>query len=75
MNPYKYAIHPGYVIASDGDKHFIGYRQLINLYGVNPAECFEWNDSARLGKRWEDYIHLHPSESGNYNLPKADEEI
>lgn len=35
---------PGWIISStDGDKHWIGYGKLIQLYGLNPRECERWN--------------------------------
>lgn len=36
----RYVIHPGYVFSkNDGQCHYINGRQLIRLYGLNPAEC------------------------------------
>lgn len=62
----KYAILPGYVFSrSDGDRHFITAKQLIQLYGVNPAECIEVGE----GVDWTGFIPLSPRDDGDYSLP------
>lgn len=64
----KYAIHPGYVVSkNDGDKHFIKYHQLIELYGVDPKECFEWSEHTP-GHEYGKYTHLFPDYDGNYKV-------
>lgn len=41
----KYLVIPGIVTSqSDGDRHYIGPMNLIELYGVNPDECLILND-------------------------------
>lgn len=61
----KYAIHPGWIISrNDGDRHFITFRQLCDLYDVDPKECFPWSDGAGLTE--SKYIHLYPRKDGNY---------
>lgn len=73
----KYVLHPDHVIARDGDMHFISFKQLIQLYGLERSDCYN-NDT--LGDtscmKLEECIHLYPREDGNYNLPeKQDEEV
>lgn len=64
----KYAIHPGMVRSkNDGDLHFISFKKLCRLYGVNPEECFKWSDSC-LGHHWGNYEHLYPKYDGDYQL-------
>ena len=37
----KFIIVGGFVTSrSDGDRHFISARQLCELYGLNPDDCF-----------------------------------
>jgi hypothetical protein len=37
----RYAVYPGPVRSrNDGQIHHIGARQLMQLFGVNPRECF-----------------------------------
>ena len=68
-----YVLVPGYVIARDGDEHYISARQLQRLYGVDPANCIE----APTGPRafgWKppaDAVFLHARCDGDYSLPTA----
>ncbi len=69
-----YALHPGYIYSrKDGDRHFIGMSQLVDLYQLRHDEVVVW-DSERpetfLAKNWDDYIHLFPREDGKYELPE-----
>ena len=67
----KYAIHPGNIESKhDGDIHWIGYGQLIKLYGVDPKECFCWGNQDLFSHgRLEKYVHLYPDFDGKYKLP------
>jgi len=65
----KYAVHPGPVFSKDGDEHFVGFDELIRLYGVPADECLMWDDSRPqtfVGLRGEDYLHLYPKGDWNY---------
>ena len=66
MEEKRYAIHPGWGYSQDGDRHYIGYFRLIELYKLNPKECIRWDDFA--GRRWNDYVHLYAESDGNYQL-------
>jgi len=71
----RYAVHPGYVdSANDGDTHFIGFRQLCSLYGIDPAECINMRaDMAYHGLSRNDIhslIALYPRRDGNYKIPE-----
>ena len=69
----KYLIVPGYVTSrSDRQEHFIGARQLMRLYGVNPAECVVADDT-RPGMNGQGLWPLRPRFDGNYRLPSSDE--
>lgn len=73
----KYAVHPGYVYSRDGDYHYISIQTLMELYQVDPQDCIIWDDARRetfLGRHIENYIHLYPSDSGNYSLPNHKED-
>lgn len=62
----RFCIHPGFVVsANDGDRHYISYPKLIELYGVNPKDCaqFRANSAIHMGKTC-----LRPSSSGRYRL-------
>ena len=67
-----FAVHPGFVTsASDGDRHYIGYNQLVELYGVDPKQCIGWDDrdpSTFRGRSEKNYIHLYPKANGDYRL-------
>lgn len=65
----RFVVVPGEVISkSDGDRHFISARQLIDLYRVNPAECIVLDrphaDAQRL---MESFIVLRPRYDGDYS--------
>lgn len=60
-----YAIHQGFVIARDGDEHFISARELAQLYHVPNDDWVEW----RHGMSDSGFIHLYPKASGDYTLP------
>lgn len=60
----KYVIHPGFVLSKqDKDTHYIGYSQLIALYGVDPRNCELYSPMFNYGS---EYVHLHPRFDGNY---------
>lgn len=64
----KYAVHPGRVISrSDSQEHFITGQQLIQLYGLPPAETkvITEQDEAR-GLTWDGLKHFYPRMDGNY---------
>lgn len=69
MTRKRYVIHPGWVVSRrDGDRHFIGYWQLVQLYRVNPAECIHADQTLGMKKKHlQAMTHLHPSVSGNYD--------
>lgn len=71
----KYVVWPDYVRSkTDGQEHFISFRQLCHLYGVNPAECYDASmveivrgiDRTKL-------IDLMPRYDGNYTLPTKED--
>jgi hypothetical protein len=69
----KYVVHPGFVTScNDGQEHYITARDLVRLYGVNPAECGAvWPDdpSAIVGCDMTTLVHLYPRNDGDYKLP------
>ncbi len=71
----KYVVLPGPVRSSrDGQWHHIKASQLINLYGVKPAECLmlDYNNPERLkGLNIDHLIRLFPRMDGNYKLEGA----
>lgn len=67
----KYAIHPGWVISiRDGDRHWVGERQLMGLYNLKPRECIVVRGSSDLkgytGEFLNSLKHLYPLSNGNY---------
>lgn len=60
MRRIKYVVLPGYIRSdSDGQEHFIGERQLMDLYRVDPRECIvhRYDDPAPIP---DDLIPLMP---------------
>lgn len=70
-----YVLHPGPVRSRhDGDVHHIPARELARLYGVPPTSCAVHRDPLPgcHAKVWPPgTVHLYPSSSGNYTLPKV----
>ena len=64
----KYALHPGYVIASDGDKHYISAGMLRDLYGLNKShEWVVWDErESYIGGNRKGCEHLYPKTNGAY---------
>jgi hypothetical protein len=76
----KYVICPGKVTSqNDGQRHYIGYMQLMRLYGVDPRECEIhepapwWPESYyRIAEeRQRGLPRLGPRYDGNYKLHNA----
>ena len=71
----KYLVIPGPVVIPGGhpdDFHWVGARDLMLLYKVNPAECHigRPNDLRTLAAiNDRRYIVLRPRADGNYTLP------
>lgn len=67
----KYAVYPGNVRSQhDGDFHYIGFRQLCELYGVSPALCIDMSrPESRVGRDLSKLVALRPSYRGDYTLP------
>ena len=69
----KYLVCPGFVIASDGDKHWINPAQLMSLYGVDEKDCaFQRSCAGRYPREWDNLVRLVPQSSGNYSIPATD---
>lgn len=66
-----YAIHPGEVVSkTDGERHFIGYHRLIELYRLPPEKCIEWKFPLSLRGNEKFFIHLYPDQEGVYRNPE-----
>ncbi len=81
-------IHPGEIRCDDGDIHFIGVSQLIDLYGALPSDNIYvydiknpyhrriLNGIVEEGEEYPNWIHLYPDPMGRYfNIHDADERI
>lgn len=63
-----YVLVPGWVrSASDGDRHYVGARQLAALYRVPLRRCLVKADRPRQFP--EGAVFLHPRPDGNYRPP------
>jgi len=61
----KYRIHADYILAKDGDRHFITERALIRLYEIPPNEA---TSSKNRSTQHLQLINLYPNSNGIYNL-------
>ena len=74
MAKIKYLVKGGYVLSrNDGDRHYVGAGQVIELYGVDPRECKvvkSWSELNFYRRKYgEDVKVLRPNSAGNYKLP------
>jgi hypothetical protein len=77
MKKPLYVIKPGYVYSrNDGDRHYISYSQLVQLYGVPLKYCIQYG-SGRYFMSMEGYseddtdvITLAPRYDGDYEQMK-----
>ena len=66
-----YILHPGYVTSkNDGDEHYVGPCQLMELYRVEPRECIVYADKGYHVSAPGD-VHLYPRYDGNYSIDSA----
>ncbi len=71
MRMIKYLVYPGEVNSqNDGDIHFISFKQLVQLYGVNPRECI---DATKISKKALSGLEptctkLFPRYNGDYKI-------
>jgi hypothetical protein len=64
----KYLVYPGYVISkNDGEKHYISFMKLIELYRVDPRECINAS-MASFGIHRCGLKRLMPDTTGRYKL-------
>jgi hypothetical protein len=64
-----FVVRPGYVTSrSDGDRHWIGAQQLMELNGVDPRDCVIEDPKIPLhpGYDVESMVVLEPKEDGEY---------
>lgn len=68
----KYFVYPDRTMSkNDGDIHYISAKQLIDLYGVNPAECqIILKPEDERGYDTSKITRLRPRMDGNYSLLK-----
>jgi hypothetical protein len=62
----KIFLHPGWISIA-GQPHYVGSKQLAQLYGVPNHECrvITEHDNGRFLAGKND-LHLYPREDGNY---------
>ena len=81
MSEIHYAIHPGNIVAQDGNVHFVGIRELAELYGLKPEEYMVWDEVLNVNMinplTGDRLIHLYPKEDGSYfKVPRrADDQL
>lgn len=70
LGPHRYAVYPGFVISnSDGQRHYISFKRLCELYQLNPAECIDatWEGQVR-GRDLSQFTHIYTRADGKYPL-------
>jgi hypothetical protein len=71
----KYLVIGGPITSqNDGDEHYVNAKRLVELYRVDPRECFMTEEKTFnndiLGVDTSKLIVLRPDYRGNYNIPK-----
>ena len=71
VSKVKFVVHPGWVIsANDGDRHFIGFQRLCQLYHLNPIECLDASNERQMRgwseERFAELKHVNPRSNGMY---------
>ena len=70
----KYLLHPGYVVSTDGKRHYITAKMLMKLYNVPPEECVTYLPY-RPYPNQDKLIDLYPVSSGEYkDMQKQEKE-
>lgn len=65
----RYILYPGCITSkNDGDLHYIGARQLADLYGIDFSKCTIVRSSTNGFVDRKNDIHLHPKHNGNYDM-------
>lgn len=69
-------LHPGWVTSkTDGTRHFIEFRVLVDLYRFDPRDCINANSDnwarpwERGQNRGEPWRHYWPRADGDYSVP------
>lgn len=70
----KYLVKPGVVRSrADGDRRYISFSKLIELYQVDRRQCVNYENFSMRGFGARQYlaglIVLEPREDGEYNVP------
>jgi hypothetical protein len=74
----KYLVCPGYIVSrEDGHVRYIGYKDLIRLYGVDPDDCVLYTEIMQQAgfPNKEKQVCLLPREDGKYNLEERNGEM
>lgn len=70
----RYAVYPGSGWSrNDDQRHYIAFRELCGLYGVDQGECVDMGPGGnRRGFREPPgMIRLYPRNDGDYTVPES----
>lgn len=63
----KYVLHPREIRSkSDGQIHWVGFMQLIELYGISPRLCIDASCNTGFCREIDLEINLYPRHDGKY---------
>ncbi len=74
MGQKLYAVYPGHIMARDGDRHFISFHRLCELYRVDPKLCINMGGAreSRISMDMTGLKILHPQHAPeSYKLPES----
>jgi hypothetical protein len=68
----RYVVYPGEIRSkNDGQIHYIGFTQLVELYCVPPGECIDGSIEREVaGRDISSLIKIHPRYDGDYPIFK-----
>lgn len=62
-----YVLHPGEIRSrTDGQVHFIGFMQLVELYGLAPQMCIDASCATGFCREIDTEVNLYPRYDGKY---------
>lgn len=61
----RFVIHPDYVLSKDGQRHYVSYTRLVELYGLPASQCINGVDYRPDG-HGRNLLHLYPRHNGDY---------
>jgi len=63
MNEQLFVLCPGYIVYSNGNKHYVTYSTLMASYGLQKSQCKIFSDREAYS---DETVFLHPRMATDY---------